>query len=640
MLPPVQARQPGTSAQLRVQLARLRTVFAGRETGAVRTHLTPITDGQVMVTGTTLPPLRTPFVRLTSGLFVPAAAAPQPLDDTLCWISADELFGAAPSEALTRDWLQQLSFTDVLGFIAATLAGYRNPRIDVRQTDRDFAEKQLANEALLRARNLLRDPSRRLVVPQALYSLAKLAARDSGTTTSPDAEPQMLVLTYFGALQVLDDATDHLDEGDEEVVVDTAVGELSQFALISQYFNRPGDEVHLMARLVRQWLELPRERADAAGVVDLEREFAAVTGSSVRDVTITAILLWTATLQGLPQVRLDYFTALGWTDQRLQAALGVYTADLPTLRRALRTELDAHGPVWGFSSLERYPVARLDDGSLLVLDVQLLVRRIFGGLLGFDVIDALKARGDTAGAKRAAQIQAYLQHLGEAYALEVLHSLVGSGEACPRVFDEATLLTAYRQRGRRIADAAVDYGDAWVVVEITTSRLTRDTVAGADMEALSRDLDKLVDKVEQLDHTIAALRADPSRLTGAPSGPTRRFFPLLVVAEGFPVNPVSVELLRNRVRQRGLLTEANIGPLEVVDTVELELLEGLAESGGPGLRDVLAGKEHATLFRDSLRGYVMRECRYDFARSRRLAGLVDKAWKPAREALPPQALSP
>jgi hypothetical protein len=275
---------------------------------------------------------------------------------------------------------------------------------------------------------------------------------------------------------------------------------------------------------------------------------------------------------------------------------------------------------------------------LLVLDFQLLVRRIFGGLLAFDVIDALEARGGKAGAKHAARVKSYLQHLGEAYALEVLQSLVVSGTACPRVFDEATLLSAYRQRGRRIADAAVDYGDAWVVVEITTSRLTRESVAGSSVQALSRDLDKLVGKAEQLDHTIAALRNDPTRLTGSPTGTARRFFPLLVVAEGFPVNPISVELLRNRVRQRGWLTGADIAPLEVVDTVELEMLEGLAESGGPGLRDVLAGKAHATLFRNSVRGYLTRECRFNIARSQRLSELVDKAWEPAREALPPQAL--
>jgi hypothetical protein len=86
------------------------------------------------------------------------------------------------------------------------------------------------------------------------------------------------------------------------------------------------------------------------------------------------------------------------------------------------------------------------------------------------------------------------------------------------------------------------------------------------------------------------------------------------------------------------LTGADIAPLEVVDTVELEMLEGLAESGGPGLRDVLAGKAHATLFRNSVRGYLTRECRFNIARSQRLSELVDKAWEPAREALPPQAL--
>jgi hypothetical protein len=632
--------EPKDSAELKGELTRLKAMVSSRQPDAFRTGLAPITDGQVMAAGTTVRPLQPSFIQLSSGLIIPATAAPQPMDQALCWISPSELFDAAPPAALTREWLQQVAFADVLGFIAGMLAAHRRPGGDAQLMDRNFAEDHLANEALIRARNLLRDTSRRIIVPQALYAMAKLAARDSGASRSPsfDADPQMLALSYFGALQAVDDATEHLEESSEDVVVDTAVGELSRYALINQYLNRPGDEVHLMARLVRQWLELPHEEATDGGVLDLEREFTAATGTSVQDVVLVAVLLWSAALRYLPRVQLDYFSVLGWSDERLSAALGVVSADLDTLHGALRAELDAHGPVWGFSSLERYPVVRFDDGSLLVVDSRLLVRRVFGGLLSFDVIDALESRRDKASSRRAAQVKSYIQHLGETYALEVLQSLVASGPTCPRVFDEAVLLSAYRQRGRRIADAAVDYGDAWVVVEITTSRLTRDSVAGASVEALSRDIDKLVQKAEQLDHTISALRADPSRLTKAPAGPARRYFPLLVVAEGFPVNPISVELLRNRVAERGWLVGEDVAPLEVVDTVELELLEGLAENGGPSLREVLAGKQKAALFRDSVRAYLTRERRYNYARSQRLARLVDKAWRPAREALPPQAL--
>jgi hypothetical protein len=101
----------------------------------------------------------------------------------------------------------------------------------------------------------------------------------------------------------------------------------------------------------------------------------------------------------------------------------------------------------------------------------------------------------------------------------------------------------------------------------------------ASAEALSGDLDKLVGEVEQIDSTIAALRAEEPVLTGAAAHPVRRFYPLLVAAQGFPVNPISTELLRARVRLRGLLSGPDVAPLEGVDTVELAMLEALADTG-------------------------------------------------------------
>jgi hypothetical protein len=135
-----------------------------------------------------------------------------------------------------------------------------------------------------------------------------------------------------------------------------------------------------------------------------------------------------------------------------------------------------------------------------------------------------------------------------------------------------------------------------------------------------------------------ALRAEESALTGAPAHPVRRFYPLLVAAEGFPVNPISTEHLRARVRERGLLTGPDVAPLEVVDTVELAMLEGLAEQGGPSMRDVLAGKERALFHRMSVRDYLLTECRYQPERPERVQELLDKAWEPAMDALrPPSA---
>lgn len=625
---------PRTPAELHAALQRLRALFVGQEPAEFRTGVIAVDGGREMLLGTTALAVQHRYVARPSGLLIPTGAVPMPLDSAGIYLTGQEVFGVAPSAAITQDQLQRLPFRDVLGFIAGTLAAHRRPGVPMEQTDRELAERWFVGPTRVRVRNLLRNPMRRLVVPQALYVLAKLAAVCSPDVLLPGVEPGRPVVTLFGALAAVD--AEHDDVGDEDLIVDTEVSPLTSRLLANQHLNKPLDEDHVTARFVRQWLHLPKERADDRRVLDLEQAFAEATGVRLRDVLIVATALWARALTGQPMVPPDYFAALDWSADRLAAALGLFSVDAVTLRGLLRQEADEASPAWSFSALEQFPVVRFDDGALLVLDRSLLVRRIFGGLTLYDITAPLES-GNRTSRKRAGRVKNCVEHLAEVYALEVFQAVAVGIPASPRVFGDAELQRAFARKGRRLADAAVDYGDAWVVAEITTSKLTRRSVA-ASADAISADLDKLVGEAEQVDHTIAALRADESRLTGAPAAPARRYYPLLVVAEGFPVNPVSTELLRKRVLRAGLLTGDDVAPLEVVDTVELSMMQSLAEQSGLSIRDVLAGKERAVFFRDSVRNYLLQECGHNPRRPERIEQLMHEALEPAMHALkPPEA---
>jgi hypothetical protein len=590
--------------------------------------------GRDMLAGTSVTALQLRFATWHGGLLVPVSAVPQPLDLASAYITAAELFGDGPVQAVAVRELQRMPFEFVMSFVAATLADHRRPGVPTEQTDREFAERWLSGPARARALNLLHDPVRRLIVPQALYALIKLAAWHSPDAVLPGTDPPHPAVPLFGALDAVDDEHDVM--GAANRVIDTDVGPFTARVLANQHLNKPLDEDHLMARFVRQWLELPAEQAGEKRVLDLEQAFAEVTGVPLRDVVVVAVALWARSALGQPYVPAEYLAVRGWSSDRLSAALRLFTADPVMLRGLLRTEAAEHDLAWTTSALERYPVVRLDDGALLVLDRNLLVRRVFGGLLLYDVTAPLDG-GDRSTRRRANQIRGCVRHLAEVYALELLEAVAAGGPAAPRVFGDAALQGAFARRGRRLADVAVDYGDAWVVVEVTTSKLKRESVAAA-ADALSDDLDKLVEEAEQIDSTIAALRSEESALTAAPAVPARRFYPLLVVAEGFPVNVISTELLRQRVRRRGLLTGADVAALEVVDTVELAMLQALAEQGGPSMRDVLAGKEKAVFFRASVRDYLLRECGYQPGRAAQTDVLMRKAFGIAVDALrPPDA---
>jgi hypothetical protein len=359
-------------------------------------------------------------------------------------------------------------------------------------------------------------------------------------------------------------------------------------------------------------------------VVDLEEAYAEVTGVPLRDVLAVATFVRLHAATTGPYVPADYFRPLGWSTERLQAALRVFTTDAGTLRAELQQETQERGIPWGFSKLEQYPVVFLDDGGLLLLDVNLLVPRVFGGIPIYDIVAPLAPDGRRPDPSRAERTFGCVRHLAEVYAMEVIESLTGAGSSCRRLCREDELRSAVGRKKQRqkLADAAVDYGDGWVVAEVTTSKLTRASVA-ASSAALSGDVDKLVGKVAQLDATIAVLRGRERVLTGAAPTPGRRFHPLLVLADPFPVNPFSLEVLRRRVAARGLLTGRDVAPLEVVGLVELEMLEALA------------GKEQGALFRDSVRNYLLLERRYVIRRSDRVQALLEKAGQPARDALQP-----
>ena len=130
------------------------------------------------------------------------------------------------------------------------------------------------------------------------------------------------------------------------------------------------------------------------------------------------------------------------------------------------------------------------------------------------------------------------------------------------------------------------------------SRASGLLVPATSADHLHQDIDKLVAKLAQIDATIKNLRVREAELTGSPaaSGP-RRYYPVLVLTEGFPVNPVTLTMLRQRAEEAHLLVGDDTSALEVVDVTELEMLEGAD----------LGAKSSAALARCNLRDFLIRE---------------------------------
>jgi hypothetical protein len=361
-----------TPQELRASQARLRRLFSGQEPVELRTGVVPMQNGRTMLVGAPQVALGQPLATRRSGLVVPASAAGvAPLDLIATFMTGRELFGVEVTPAVAEDHLRRLSFTDVLQFIASTLATYRVLGGDAHEADLAFAEKWLKEPARSRAERLLRNPARRLIAPQSLFVLAKLAAVHCSDDTPAGVEPGSHAAALFGAAEVINIPRLPARVGG------TAVKPLYSYLVANQHLHQPLDVDLELARFVRQWMELPGERADDSHVIDLPAVFLETIGVSLEDVLAVAVTMWAAGVDG--QLRHDKkaFTGLGWSEERLNAVLSLFTTDLQTLRSALQSAASTgDGLVWDISPLERYPVVELEDGSLLVMDPNLLMRRV------------------------------------------------------------------------------------------------------------------------------------------------------------------------------------------------------------------------------------------------------------------------
>jgi hypothetical protein len=145
--------------------------------------------------------------------------------------------------------------------------------------------------------------------------------------------------------------------------------------------------------------------------------------------------------------------------------------------------------------------------------------------------------------------------------------------------------------------------------------MTQKTLAGGTAADFDQDVAKLVEKkVKQLDATIRHLDRDEEKLTGRPRTAGRRIYPVVLVAHGFPVNPITMSELHERVARAGLLQGAHLGRLEIIDLDELEQVEALHESGGASLATLLADKQTANLYRTALNQYLYFERRVPLVR--------------------------
>lgn len=619
-------------ARLARQIEAMQELLAKAEPESLRAgYLADPSAGNPVLHGSTATALVPRWSERPSGLFVPSSfQEPAPIDLTAVFLTPEEIFGFPLPADYAENELQRLPLEGVLRFCAMALNALGMPGASGAAVDQAFTDRLFNDPVRSRVRNLLQDSTRRLLVPQAFMLLARMAMETSPETLPEGTNEGDVVGALFALTQTMG-----LFPDSGPTIIGDRPGTLGRELIANQHFNHNWSISGIFARYARRWLQMPAERQGEPGVVDLGQTYQECTGIELSSLAVVAGYLWMVTTTGRFVVQLGELANLNIPADQVEAVVSLISSDLPDMRKAIQSERPEQRTEWSFDSFQRWPVLRLPGDQLLILDPRHLLNRTFGWLpildIKFPPREHTKPVGHT---KLAARAESTLRHLSEVYVSEVLHKITGDESTTRRVYDDAELKAAYASHGQRIADAAIDYPGTWIVIEVTTSQLRREAATAVPDESQIEDIDKLIEEIDQIDATIAALRRDETALTGTSATAHRRYLPLLVLPEGFPVNPITLAVIRERYRARGLLQEPDIEPVEIVDIEELEMIEGIQEESGPSMLEILRGKQSGSLRNAAVRDHIFHNMRLHPKRPARQSDLLEAALKPLADALP------
>lgn len=631
------------------QLQDLIANVSGLEpTSIARSYFAQPTANKFFHAGTVVPALGTRrYVIRSSGLAVPEGEERNdlyPIDLIATYVALEDAIDTSGVliDELAIDNLSRLPFAFVARFLAALNMLLDMPGVDLHQLDTVAVRNLFVGAARNRILQILSDGKRRFVAPQILLCVLKDALRICPDSLDEGVTPGGLGFVLLAkAHQIGPIGSGRITKAEaSEYSVDLGVRiadadvptatRLAMEIVANQHFNSPPNPVSLFARYQRRWREIPSRR------IDLVEEYERRVGVPFDDVAAVAASMWAMAVNGrVVTSTTDLRNSLGWSEARLSASLDLLAQTREQMLVQVEEEEREFGHNWSFSTFERFPALRLDTGHLLLISPDLIMRRMFGWLPLFDIkhaIDEQVSRGELASnAAKAAKsvVETELRENTETYTLEVLGAMAPRSGPVKCLWDGQELRAAFGNRkGLKLADAAIEVPNGWLVFEVSSRSLERSVVSATSPRTLLKDIMLgVVEKGRQLESTLNELERDERKLTG--NEPSRRDYriPVLVITEGFPVSPVINELVRVELARNGVLQKPEHQPLHIVSIEDLELLERAQETGVGTPLELLLAHKASTLQNMSLRDYLLL-VRHVSGRPRRVGPIFKRAFDP------------
>lgn len=568
--------RPNNSESL---LAQLVKNFTGSEPELGSNSFAPIEQGTFYLSGTTIRPLGTRFEPRSSGLLVPyhLVANIAPIDMTYKYIPWSEIFGEVLPLTSIISVIQQFGRDDLIAACAG-IAEMSHPSVHDGELDR-LIERFLP-KLNQDARRFL-EAGDKFFGPQAALVIAKLAILKGDSSPSL---PEMPFSTLVSLCMAIQDHFTPPDGGRNEE--DLATELVANYWLHRRLIPQTEFE-----RFEERWLD-----SDSVSI-RLKESFHSAQGMVAEIVASIAITLVAKPRQERLRFSLDTSSEDEMTHD-ISRSIEMLSADAQTFQTAFPSAIDFPNFAWDFTGFQRYPIYQRSDGLYSTLDPSLLLRRCLGWPLVYDSLSAIPENERN-------RFQADIERLIEKHTRNKFVASLGDAWS-DRIVHESEIKTIFGGEGIKTADLAVEYSNSWLIVEISAIRPRYQALAAQSASDYRALLDQAITEAKQAISTCESFlhHADNPSTKFRPISRGSRMYPVVVLTEGFPINPFVLRDIRQSISQTGMGNDTRIGAVEIIGPDEMDMLLALSTRFGLSIVDLLAEKASSNFWSDSVNNFL------------------------------------
>lgn len=535
-------------------------------------------DSRTYFSGTTLPVIQTKYYERASGLIVPfqAAVQPAPINSTYRYLPLSELMQIEISLEKIIEIIQQHNQDDFISACAkfGDIAHPSNKDRELEQIVANYLPQiyQLASGYLLQ--------NYKYFGPQATLVLMKLAlAHGSNNPNLPKVNIELFVLLCL-AIQ------DFFAPSDVQNTQNRVVIELpSNYKIHHRY-----DAAYEFRQYSTRW------EGQSEVSVDLSNQY--LNSMKFEVSTIASLAAGLASKERDLRINFQFQTDdENSEDSRMQKALERISAGIDTYAVEMKDPYQTNF-IWDFGMFQRYPIVRRSDGRYVVVDQSFLLERGLGWHLVYDVVENY----DEHEQKRfAAKVSA----LAEAQTVSLIERYLGDAWE-ERIVGGPEIIEVFGGHGIKSADVAVEFEDAWLIIEISALRPWFKALAATSEQDYEKLINQLVDEAVQSVSTSRRFiaHADTHFANFRLLHPYTKMYPIVVLTEKFAINPFALMHIRDKVKRSFSAVDSRIQAVEVMNLEEFETLLLLTERFGYSIVNLLSEKYESNFWSDSINNFL------------------------------------